>query len=72
MTAAEEWANDGLGELVDDLERYARPLTREEVGVFIRAAYARGYVNALRSDGHVNVLDVLGHRDELALRVPVS
>lgn len=72
MTAAEEWANDGLGSLMEDLDRHVGPISMEDARIFMRAAYGAGYVNALRSDDHVFLLDVLSHRAELALRVPVS
>jgi len=68
----EEWADDGLKALYADLADCKPPLSLDTVSIFIRAAYGRGYSDALSEPEEPVLLEALRRRDELALRIPVS
>jgi hypothetical protein len=68
----EDWADQGLKQLIVDLSRWKMPLSPEAAAVFIRAAYGRGYSEALAEADPLPILEASKRRDELALRIPVS
>lgn len=69
---SQEWADAGLGELLEDLESRRFPLDFETAWQFVRAAYGRAYVLSLEHGDERIATEAIARRDELALRVPVS
>ncbi len=72
MSTAQEWADEGMAGLYEELSDFAKPLNYEDAILFIRAAYGAGYQRALEEAEPQILTDVLEFRHELALRVPVS
>ena len=71
--SARAWAESGLEDLWDDLQEEKFPMTLQEAGTWIRAAYGRGYTNALSKiqDGPP-FTEVLENNDILQVLVPVT
>lgn len=44
---AEVWADLGIWEILDEHVRHPKAFEEEEIRALVRAAYAKGYVNAL-------------------------
>lgn len=70
--SARQWAERGMQELWDDLQGEKFPMDSEQVGKWMRAAYGRGYVNALTDPDEAIVLDAIEHNSILQILVPIT
>lgn len=70
--SARDWAEAGLDELWDDLQREKFPMPRDEVGIWLRAAYGRGYTDALSEPEPAIITEALEHSTILQVLVPIS
>ena len=73
VASARAWAEEGLGSLWEDMQTEKFPMTLAEASIWIRAAYAAGYCNALAElqDGPP-LVEVLENNGILQVLVPVS
>lgn len=72
MSAAEDWADQGLKAVIAELSHCEFPLDLELASQFIRTAYNEGYQAALTEPEEPIIVDAIRRRDELALRIPVA
>lgn len=78
MSEAQEWADKGLatprgnaGDLLEQLAEIEFPMTLEQAGPFLRAAYGGGYHDGLAS-GEVDLETAERFALELDLRLPTG
>jgi hypothetical protein len=69
---AKAWAERGLEDLWDDLQEEKFPMRLEEVSLWIRAAYGRGYCQALAEPEPTTILDAFERNAVLQVLVPVT